>query len=127
LNYKEFRKPKLVNVNYDVQDLTEFIPLGLTAEIDTDFDGTQIILDVYTRCSPTDIHTGVMTGEVIRGTQGLVITAVPTDGGGGKYTVVVQKGITDLAAGEYAEFILVTKTGSVYDEISNVIKVTGTA
>lgn len=122
----EFDNYRVIGVNYGIDDLKLLLPLALQADVQTPFDGNAVVLNVYTRCVPGDPKSGVMTAEVTKGTLGLDITATPTDDGNGQYTVVVQKtGPVDLAVGEYAEFVLVTKTGNVYDEISNTIKVVG--
>lgn len=120
----EFRKYKVINVHYGFNDLLELLPVGLQADVITPFDGTQVVLNVYDRCVADSPKSGVLTAELQSGTQGLTITATPTDDGGGQYTVVVQKmGPADLGTGEYARFFLCSKTGNVYDEISNIIEV----
>ena len=121
----EFRNYRMVSVHYGFNDLMDLLPLGLDAKVSTPWDGlNQIVLDVSTRCVPDSPKTGVLTAEVVGKTQGLTVTATPTAGTAGIYTVVVQKsGATDLAAGEYARFQLVSKTGDVYNEISNIIEV----
>ena len=123
---EEFDNYSVVPVNFSGRDVIELLPIGLTATVNTAFDGTQVILNVFTRCVPDDLKSGVMTGEIVKSTQGVVVTAVPTDNADGTYTVVVQKtGAVDLAAGEYAEFILVVRDGFIYEEITNKIKVVG--
>jgi len=124
----EFDNYKIVGINYTVDDVLDLLPLGLTADIKTAYDsGTGVIvLNVYTRCLPDAPKSGTLTAEILRATQGLTVTATPTYDDGGQYTVTIAKsGPAQLATGEYAEFILVSKTSTVYDEISNSIKVVG--
>lgn len=128
LKVREFNAYKVVPVNYTIDEVLELLPLGLTATVKTPYVPASgiIVLNVTTRCVPDDPKTGVMTGEVVKATPGLTITITPTDNGGGEYSVLIQKsGPANLAAGEYCEFRLVTKSGAIYDDISNVIKVVG--
>lgn len=126
LDGAEFDNYSIIPVNFTGRDIIDLLPVGLTATTNVKFDGTQVVLNVHTRCVPDDPKSGVMTGEIIKSTQGIAVTAVPTDNADGTYTVVVQKsGAVDLGAGEYAEFILVVKSGDIYQEITNKIKVTG--
>jgi hypothetical protein len=128
LKGEEFDNYKAVPVNYTIDEVADLIPLGLQADINTAYNtGTGVIvLDVYTRCVVDSLKAGTMTAELDKGTKGLVITATPTDDGNGQYTVtVLVGGATQLAAGEYAIFRLVSKTGLIYEEISNAIKVVG--
>ena len=128
LKGSEFDNARTFDVNYSVDDLQLYLPLGLQADVATAFDGTDIVLNVYTRCVPDSGHSGVMTAEVVKATQGLTVTAVPVDNTDNTYTVTVQKsGPADLGVGEYAEFYLVTKSGDIYTEMSNIIKVVGIA
>jgi len=123
---EEFDNYSIVPINFSGRDVIDLLPVGLSATVNTVFDSTQIVLNVFTRCVPDDPKAGVTTGEIVKSTQGITVTAVPTDNADGTYTVVVQKGgAVDLAAGEYAEFILVVKNGLIYEEITNKIKVVG--
>lgn len=122
---EEFNNYAVVPVHYGYNDLLEFVPVGLSAQPLVPWDGVNsITLSVFDRCFPDSPKSGVLTAEVVGKTQGLTVTATPTDNTDGTYTVLVQKtGPADLAAGEYARFQLVSKTGDVYDEISNIIEV----
>lgn len=121
---EEFRSFKVVDVHYSFNDLLDLLPLGLSAEVSTPWDGSDIVLSVATRCVGDSPKSGALTVEIEKATQGLVVSGTATDNGDGTYTVTIQKdGPADLAAGEYARFFLVSKTGDVYDEISNVIEV----
>lgn len=126
LRGEEFDNYSIIPLNYSGADVVDLLPIGLTATVNTKFDGSSIVLNVFTRCVPDDPKGGVMTGEIVKSTQGIAVTAVPTDNTDGTYTVLVQKtGAVDLGAGEYAEFILVVNNAGVYEEITNKIKVVG--
>lgn len=121
----EFRKYKLVSVHYGIRDLMELLPLGLTADVVTPYNSTsgEIELQVYTRCSPDDTLSEVLTAEVVGSTQGITVTATPTANGDGSYTVAIAVSATVLSTGEYARFFLCSKDGDIYEKISNIIEV----
>ncbi len=121
----EFRKYKVVSVHYGVRDLLELLPLGLTADVTTPYNSTsgEIVLQVYTRCSPDDVETDTLTSEIVGKTQGITPTVTPSAGTDGEYTITIAEGAGQLAAGEYVRFFLCVKDGDVYEKISNVIEV----
>ena len=123
---EEFSSYIVTPVNYTVNALLMYAPVGLTLLENTAYvAGTGVVvLDVETRCTGVE-ETSTFTGEVIKTNSASAVTVTPvlaTD----KYTVTVAAGAGQLAAGEYATFRLVAKTGSVYDKVSDLFKVTGT-
>lgn len=128
LRGSEFDNYRVAPVNYSADDLFLLLPLGLQADVKTPYvSGTGIVeLNVYTRCVPDSPKSGALTVEIVKtNSAATAVTGVATDNGGGEYSVTISADAGQLAAGEYAEFILVSKTGNVYDEVSNKIKVVG--
>jgi hypothetical protein len=125
---EEFSSYIVTPVNYTINQLLLLAPVGLSLFENTAYvPGTGVIvMDVEKRCTGIE-ETATFTGEVIKtnhagGASAVTVTPVfSTD----KYNVTIAAGAGQLAAGEYCEFRLVAQTGSVYDKVSDVYKVTG--
>ena len=122
---EQFSSYIVTPVNYTLNQLLLLAPVGLSLFENTAYvPGTGIIvMDVETRCTGVE-ETSTFTGEVIKTNSASAVTVTPvldTD----KYNVTIAAGAGQLAAGEYAIFRLVAKTGSVYDKVSDTYKVTG--
>jgi hypothetical protein len=123
----QFKSYIVTPVNYTLNELLLLAPVGLSLFEATAYDtGTGIIvMDVEKRCTGVE-ETGTLTGEVIKTNSASAVTVTPAyDAVDENYDVTVAAGAGQLAAGEYAIFRLVEKSGSVYDKVSDHYKVTG--
>lgn len=125
-NAEQFKSVVLVKSVKTARSLLEWMPAGMTAEVNTNYVvGTGIqVVNIFDRCDPTTIETDVLTGEIVDPGTELGATATPSSNADGTYDVTVQDGTpANLANGEYLKYRLVKKTGSIYEKISNSILV----
>lgn len=128
LDAEEWRNDAAVKVNYTLFDLKALMPIGLKANPIVELTADTGSTPVSVRCVDNSELSEVLTGEVMN-TNAVGVTITPTYNATTEvYDCVVTKtGAADLAFGEYAECRLVSKTGSVYDQVSNWIKFKGNA
>jgi len=124
----EWRNYRIIELPISLKELAEFTPLGLDMQVKTQLASSDMDVKVATRCaaSISDLETDTLTGEVTKFYAGLdTPTASPAAGtSAGDYTVTVQKSAVpeDLEQGDFIEYQVVKKTGSVYEKVSNVVR-----
>jgi len=120
---EEFNNFVIIELPIALSELTEFTALGLNAMVKTPLAASDMTVKVNQRCTDT-LESEVLTAEIVSTN----ITDTPDVAVGvasnGEYIITLQKSATpeDLVAGDYINYILVTKTTNVYDKVSNVIE-----
>jgi hypothetical protein len=127
LRNSEFDNFIVEEINYSIDDLFMSMPVGLTMKELSGFIDTGLDVELTYRCQPDNFKSGAVDAEIVKKTPGVDMVVTFTEEGTvpGKYTVsVTLDGTTPLQPGHYAIFRAYVQNGTIYEEVSNNIKVT---
>jgi hypothetical protein len=126
LEAAEWRNPSVTPVNYSLNDLLMLMPLGLKATPIVALAGDTGSTPVTVRCVENSELIEVLTGEVLKANvAGATITPTYNATTEVYDCVVTKTAAAELLYGEYVEGRLITKTGAVYDKMTNKSKFNG--
>ena len=123
----EFDNPYVADVAWTINELQMLLPVGLTALVATPFNAAsnEMYVSINYRCSSSYPDTGAsLEAQVVKTNisdvlDPIVVTWVDEN----VWSVTITKNSsTSLVTGDYVEFILIVKNGSVIEEASNEVK-----
>lgn len=128
IDEKEWRKPIVIDVNYDLFELFELMPDGLKAPYQVEATtGGLVSFAISERCKKNSELSEVLTGNVIDSNiYGSIPTATPTyNATTEKYDwVITTDGSTAPSYGDVFEIRAEKVSGATKEKVSNIIKVT---
>lgn len=119
-NPDEWTKSIVWNDNISIEEYLEEMPIGYKAEISTALSTTSMSVLIYKRNDITNLSSDTWTveyGDYNASADRSISVGILASGI--SILTIYGTGTTALAAGQYIKFRLVTKTGDVYDKMTN--------